>query len=77
VAARSSFFEKKEPKKLLSVWLRFAARLGSLRPDVVFGARKAGVAVTGGRALPRLEQSFFGSFFSKKEPLPSCRLPSR
>jgi hypothetical protein len=35
----SSFFEKKEAKKLLSVWLRFGGRLGSLRPEGVFGAK--------------------------------------
>jgi hypothetical protein len=30
--ASGSFFEKKEPKKLFSIWLRFGAGLGSLRP---------------------------------------------
>jgi hypothetical protein len=40
--ARSSFFEKKEPKKLFSVWLRFEGRLGSLRPEGVFAARLGG-----------------------------------
>jgi hypothetical protein len=73
----SSFFEKKEPKKLLSVWLRSAAARGSLRPEIAFGARSRWLAVAG---VPTTrmqgEKSFFGSFFSKKELLPSCHLPS-
>jgi hypothetical protein len=69
--ASSSFFEKKEPKKLFSVWLRFAATLGSLRPDCVFAARRR----WNGRSDPRapMEKSFFGSFFSKKK---NCLLPT-
>jgi hypothetical protein len=47
--ASSSFFEKKEPKKLLPIW-----------------ARRGHSRVPG-------EQSFFASFFSKKED--SCFLP--
>jgi hypothetical protein len=37
-----SFFEKKEPKKLFSLWLWFGAGLGSLRPEGVFGERLEG-----------------------------------
>jgi mono/diheme cytochrome c family protein len=75
----SSFFEKKEAKKLLLIWLRFAARLGSLRSEGFFADRFsmdcfAALAVTWGWALPRAEKSFFGSFFSKKELLVSLLL---
>jgi hypothetical protein len=61
--ASSSFFEKKEPKKLLLAWrpLHDNARhhKHALGPQTAAPLRKPG----------QMDKSFFGSFFSKKELL--------
>jgi hypothetical protein len=60
----SSFFEKKEAKKLFSPWSRFASGARQFEDEKLV------------RDARQTDKSFFGSFFSKKELLAATCLPS-
>jgi hypothetical protein len=80
--ASSSFFEKKEPKKLLSAWRPLRRntrrrRMGethrlSPSPNEPSGLKLPHLAAN----RSQTDKSFFGSFFSKKELLAFPLLPA-